>query len=126
MAPEGRTVVGGVSGPDRDADDVGDGCGSAMQSHEGLREDRREASQAAALRFYEMGWEAEICYRGYRQTLEQPKLRSDPPEQARREAFWDMTAMPLFGLMSPEALLKRKPDRKTSASRPLGIGFAEP
>jgi hypothetical protein len=70
--------------------------------------DEQRLSDAIALRLYEMRWGVEICYRSYKQTLEQRKLRSDAPEQARWELFWGMTALLLLGLMSLEALLKRR------------------
>lgn len=70
--------------------------------------DEQRLSNQTALRLYEMRWGVEICYRSYKQTLEQRKLRSDAPEQARWELFWGMTSLLLLGLMSLEAILKRK------------------
>ena len=80
--------------------------------------DRQRLSDETAATLYRMRWGVELFYRSYKQTLQQRKLRSDAPEQARWELHWGMTALLLLGLMSVEAIVARKRD-------PLSLSVAQ-
>lgn len=67
--------------------------------------DRSRLSDESAGVLYRMRWGVEVFYRSYKQTLEQRKLRSDSPRQARWELHWGLTALLLLGLMSVEAIV---------------------
>jgi hypothetical protein len=70
---------------------------------------QRLSDQTAAI-FYGMRWGVELFYRSYKQTLNQRKLRSKSPRQARWELHWGMTALLLLGLMSVQAIVARGRD----------------
>lgn len=67
---------------------------------------------------YRRRWGVEVFYRGFKRTLDQHKMRSDSPRQAREELHWAMTALLLLGLMGVEALSSRhiEPTRLSVAS----------
>ena len=65
----------------------------------------RLSDQTAGV-LYRMRWGVEVFYRSYKQTLQQRKLRSDAPHQARWELFWGLTALLLLGLMSVEKMVE--------------------
>ena len=67
--------------------------------------DRQRLSDETASTFYRMRWGVELFYRAYKQTLEQRKLRSDSPHQAKWELQMGMLAMLLLGLMSVEGII---------------------
>lgn len=67
--------------------------------------DRSRLSDDTAAVLYRMRWGVEMFYRSYKQTLDQRKLRSDAPQQARWELHWGLTALLLLGLMSVEAIV---------------------
>jgi len=62
--------------------------------------DRERLSDETTAILYRMRWGVELFYRGLKQTLEQRKLRSDSPDQARWELQMAMMATLLLGLMS--------------------------
>ncbi len=67
--------------------------------------DRQRLSDETAATFYRMRWGVELFYRAYKQTLEQRKLRSDSPHQAKWELQMGMLAMLLLGMMSVEGII---------------------
>jgi len=72
--------------------------------------DRERLSEETVRMFYRMRWGVELFYRGFKQTLDQHKLRSDAPEQARWELHWALMAHLLLGLMTVEAIVQRGRD----------------
>jgi hypothetical protein len=72
--------------------------------------DRSRLPDRTAAVLYRMRWGVEVFYRSYKQTLEQRKLRSDAPQQARWELHWGLTALLLLGLMSVEAIVAKGKD----------------
>lgn len=72
--------------------------------------DHEKMSSEIAYRLYRMRWGVELFYRGLKQTLDQHKLRSDAPEQARWELHWAMMAYLLLGLMTVEGIIGRDRD----------------
>ncbi len=60
--------------------------------------------------FYRMRWGHEVFYRSFKRTLEQHKMRSGCPQEARRELDWAMLAYLVVGLWSVEALIGAKRD----------------
>lgn len=79
-------------------------------------DDRMSAETAASL--YRMRWGVEVFYRGFKRTLDQHKLRSGAPRQARWELQWAMTAFLLLGLMTVEGIVERGCD-------PLSMSVAQ-
>jgi hypothetical protein len=71
-------------------------------------DDRMSVEVAASL--YQMRWGVETFYRGFKRTLDQHKLRSDAPEQAKWELRWAMMAFLLLGLMTVEGIIERGRD----------------
>jgi len=67
--------------------------------------DRQRLSNETAAAFYRMRWGVELFYRAYKQTLEQRKLRSHSPHQAKWELQMGMLALLLLGLMSVEGIV---------------------
>ena len=72
--------------------------------------DRERMSPEIAASLYEMRWGVEVFYRAFKRTLDQHKLRSDAPEQAKWELQWAMMAFLLLGLMTVEGILERGRD----------------
>jgi hypothetical protein len=60
--------------------------------------------------FYRMRWGHEVFYRSFKRTLEQHKMRSGCPQEARRELEWALLAYLVVGLWTVEALLGAKRD----------------
>lgn len=79
--------------------------------------DRQRMSEEIAACLYEMRWGVEVFYRAFKRTLDQHKLRSDAPEQAKWELHWAMMAFLLLGLMTVEGIIDRGRD-------PLSISVA--
>jgi len=69
--------------------------------------DGQRMSPEIAASLYEMRWGVEVFYRAFKRTLDQHKLRSDAPEQARWELHWAMTGYVLLGLMTVEGIIQR-------------------
>lgn len=67
--------------------------------------DHQRLSNETAATFYRMRWGVELFYRAYKQTLEQQKLRSRSPHQAKWELQMGMLALLLLGLMSVEGII---------------------
>lgn len=67
--------------------------------------DRPRLSDETAAAFYRMRWGVELFYRAYKQTLEQRKLRSHSPRQAKWELQMGMSALLLLGLMSVDGII---------------------
>jgi hypothetical protein len=80
--------------------------------------DRQRLSDETAAILYRLRWGVELFYRSYKQTLQQQKLRSGAPQQARWELHWGMTALLLLGLMSVERIVARGRD-------PLSLSVAQ-
>ena len=72
--------------------------------------DRPRMSEEIAASLYEMRWGVEVFYRAFKRTLDQHKLRSDAPEQAKWERHWAMMAFLLRGLMTVEGIIARGRD----------------
>lgn len=72
--------------------------------------DRQRLSNDTAATFYRMRWGVELFYRAYKQTLEQRKLRSHSPHQAKWELQMGMLALLLLGLMSVEGIVAEGKD----------------
>jgi hypothetical protein len=72
--------------------------------------DRERLSDETAAILYRMRWGVELFYRGLKQTLEQRKLRSDSPNQARWELQMAMMATLLLGLMSVGGIIAEGKD----------------
>lgn len=72
--------------------------------------DSNRFSDEIAGKFYKMRWGVEVFYRSFKQTLGYHKLRSRSPELAKEELHWALTALLLLGLMSVDALVKKKRD----------------
>ena len=72
--------------------------------------DRERLSEETAGVLYRMRWGVELFYRGFKQTLEQRKLRSDSPDQARWELQMGVVAMLLLGLMSVAGIIAAQKD----------------
>lgn len=71
-------------------------------------DERMSLETAASL--YRMRWGVEVFYRGFKRTLDQHKLRSAAPQQAKWELRWAMTAFLLLGLMTVEGIIERGRD----------------
>jgi hypothetical protein len=67
--------------------------------------DKQRLSDETAGVLYRMRWGVEVFYRSFKQTLDQHKLRSRSPQQAKDELEWAMIAYLLMGLMSVETLI---------------------
>jgi hypothetical protein len=72
-------------------------------------DDQRMSVEIAAS-LYRMRWGVEVFYRGFKRTLDQHKLRSDAPQQARWELQWAMMAFLLLGLMTVGGIIGRGRD----------------
>lgn len=72
--------------------------------------DRRRLSDETAATFYRMRWGVELFYRAYKQTLEQQKLRSHSPRQAKWELQMGMVALLLLELMSVDGIISTGKD----------------
>ena len=72
--------------------------------------DHRRLSDETAATFYRMRWGVELFYRAYKQTLEQHKLRSHSPHQAKWELQMGMLALLLLGLMSVDGIISAGKD----------------
>jgi len=72
-------------------------------------EDERMSLETAAS-LYQMRWGVEVFYRGFKRTLDQHKLRSGAPQQAKWELQWAMMAFLLLGLMTVEGIIERGRD----------------
>jgi len=75
-------------------------------------------SDEAISNLYGLRWGVEVFYRSFKRTLDQHKMRSESPRQAREELHWAMTALLLLGLMGVAALSNRhiEPSRLSVAS----------
>jgi len=65
---------------------------------------------AAAL--YRARWGVELCFRSFKQTLDQHKMRSRSPQEAKQELFWAMVGYLLMGLMSIDPMTAEDRDPK--------------
>lgn len=63
--------------------------------------------------FYRMRWGQEVFHRSFQQTLQQHKMRSGSPGEARREPDWAMMAYLMLGLWSVEAQIEAHHDPLT-------------
>ena len=72
--------------------------------------DERALTDRQIGQFYRMRWGHEVFYRSFKRTLEQHKMRSGSPQEARRELDWAMLAYLIVGLWSVEALIGAKRD----------------
>ena len=63
--------------------------------------------------FYRMRWGQEVFHRSFKQTLQQHKMRSGSPGEARRELDWAMMAYLMLGLWSVEARIEAHQDPLT-------------
>lgn len=66
-----------------------------------------------------MRWGVEVFYRSFKQTLGQQKMRCRAPQQAMDELHWAMRGFLLLGLMSVDALSKKR-----IAPKRLGVATA--
>lgn len=71
---------------------------------------RESLSDETAGAFYQMRWGVEVFFRSFKQTLQQRKMRSDAPKQAKLELHWAVVALLLLGLMSVDALIAKGHD----------------
>jgi hypothetical protein len=85
------------------------GSSSAMCLLANVFDGERLSDETAAI-LYRMRWGVELFYRGFKQTLEQRKLRSDSPDQARWELQMAMVATLLLGLMSVGGIIADEKD----------------
>lgn len=67
-----------------------------------LADNRLPDRTASAL--YRMRWGVELCFRDFKRTLDQHKMRSHSPAQAKQELFWAMVGYLLMGLMSVDLM----------------------
>jgi hypothetical protein len=65
--------------------------------------DDRLLDQTASV-LYRARWGVELCFRNFKRTLDQHKMRSHSPEQAKQELFWAMVGYLLMGLMSVDLM----------------------
>jgi hypothetical protein len=64
--------------------------------------DRLPDRTASAL--YRLRWGVELFFRSFKRTLDQHKMRSLSPREARQELFWAMVGYLLMGLMSVDLM----------------------
>jgi len=72
--------------------------------------DQEQLSEPEAAEFYRRRWGVEVFFRSFKQTLDQHKLRSRAPRQARQELHWALTALLLLGLMSVQPMVQKDID----------------
>jgi hypothetical protein len=63
--------------------------------------------------FYRMRWGQEVFHRSFKQTLQQHKMRSGSPGEARRELDWAIMAYLILGLWSAQAQIEAHRDPLT-------------
>jgi len=80
--------------------------------------DETRLSDDTAAALYRMWWGVEVFYRSFKRTLDQHKMRSAAPLQAREELQWALIGYLLLGLMSVQALVQKGRD-------PLALSVAE-
>jgi hypothetical protein len=66
-------------------------------------DDKRLPDRTASA-LYRLRWGVELCFRNFKRTLDQHKMRSHSPEQAKQELFWAMVGYLLMGLMSVDLI----------------------
>lgn len=72
--------------------------------------------------FYRMRWGQEVFHRSFKRTLQQHKLHSGAPQEARRELDWALLGYLVLGLWTVEAQIRAGRDPLTwSASQSLRI-----
>jgi len=82
-------------------------------------DDERLADRTAAA-LYRARWGVELFFRSFKRTLDQYKMRSLSPREARQELFWAMVGHLLLGLMSVDAMTIQGQDpRSLSAAGAL-------
>lgn len=69
--------------------------------------DTERMSTETAETLYRMRWGVEVFFRSFKQTLDQHKLRSAAPDQARWELHWAMMAYLLLGFMTVDGIVRR-------------------
>lgn len=70
--------------------------------------DCRRLTDAQVAELYRLRWGVEVMYRTFKRTLEHHKLRSDTPQRAKVELDWYMVGLWMLGLMTLEALGRRR------------------